>query len=101
MNLYIDTSKADTVTIGINEMRYTADSRVEKSQMLLRLIVEKLAERGRTIHEIKDIEIEEGPGSFTGLRVGYAVANMLGLLLGIRVNGRDVSYFGPIEPKYY
>ncbi|QQG43541.1 MAG: hypothetical protein HYW45_00790 [Candidatus Daviesbacteria bacterium] len=37
------------------------------------------------------IEVETGPGSFTGLRVGVSVANALGLSLGIPVNSKKIE----------
>jgi len=37
------------------------------------------------------IEVETGPGSFTGLRVGVSVANALGFALGIPVNGKKLE----------
>ncbi|OGE33518.1 hypothetical protein A3J19_04465 [Candidatus Daviesbacteria bacterium RIFCSPLOWO2_02_FULL_41_8] len=41
--------------------------------------------------ELEGIEVETGPGSFTGLRVGVSVANALGFALGIPVNGKKVE----------
>ena len=35
------------------------------------------------------MELNIGPGSYTGLRVGAAVANALGFALQIPVNGKD------------
>ena len=47
--------------------------------------------------DITEIEVHTGPGSFTGLRVGIAVATTLGKLLNIPVNGQiDPN----ITPKY-
>lgn len=40
---------------------------------------------------LKGIEVETGPGSFTGLRVGVSVANALGFALGIPVNGKKIE----------
>ena len=37
------------------------------------------------------IEVETGPGSFTGIRIGVAVANALAYSLGIPVNGRKME----------
>lgn len=40
---------------------------------------------------LEGIEVETGPGSFTGLRVGVSVANALGYVLGIPVNGKKME----------
>ncbi len=40
---------------------------------------------------LEGIEVETGPGSFTGLRVGASVANALGYSLGIPVNGKKLE----------
>jgi tRNA threonylcarbamoyladenosine biosynthesis protein TsaB len=100
IRLYIDTSRSDIILIEINERSSTTEARSEKSQKLLPFILEKLAEYGVTIYDVTEIEVVTGPGSFTGIRVGVAVANALGWSLGIRVNTRDIEYSGPIEPTY-
>ena len=41
--------------------------------------------------QLDGIEVETGPGSFTGLRVGVSVANALGFTLGIPVNGKKIE----------
>ena len=46
----------------------------------------------------KKSEVNRGPGSFTGLRVGVAIANALGFLLKIPVNGKRV---GELEEPVY
>ncbi len=53
--------------------------------------------------DVTSIEVDTGPGSFTGTRVGVAVANALGFALNIPVNGspREVGKTGKIAlPKY-
>jgi tRNA threonylcarbamoyl adenosine modification protein YeaZ len=89
--LSIDTSAMNTVivsiTIGKKRFEKTSQSRVLKSQMVLPLIEELLYEQDRELTDITDITVALGPGSFTGLRVGCAVANALGFLLDVPVNG--------------
>ena len=41
--------------------------------------------------DLKEVEVEIGPGSFTGLRVGVSVANALGYSLNIPVNGKKIE----------
>ena len=55
------------------------------SQILLPLIVKLLKPRGFDI--LDGIKVKEGPGSFTGLRVGASVAQASGFALNIPVNG--------------
>lgn len=59
-----------------------------KSQMVLPMIEEILIDHKRKITDITAITVATGPGSFTGLRVGATVANALGYLLGVLVNGK-------------
>lgn len=53
------------------------------SVVLLPLIDETLKEGKTTIHEIDKIFVTNGPGSFTGIRIGLAVAKTIGWGLSI------------------
>src|SRR3989344_4546375 len=100
MKLYIDTSDRDKIIVRIDEKKFETVAREEKSQKLLPFIEEMLLKEGISIDKIKEIEVNTGPGSFTGLRVGVSVANTLGWSLGIPVNRKDVRKDGPIEIDY-
>ncbi len=58
------------------------------SQVLLNLITEILKENSLEFKDLKGIEVEKGPGSYTGLKVGASVANALGFSLQISVNNK-------------
>ncbi len=98
--LSIDTSNQDTarVSLEVDGKRHekTSQSRVMKAQMVLPLIEELFKEHDLSVTDISEIRVHEGPGSFTGLRVGASVANMLGAILGISVNGNQP----PVLPRY-
>lgn len=61
------------------------------SQVLLSLIAGILKENGLEFKQLKSIEVEKGPGSYTGLKVGASVANALGFSLNIPVNGKKME----------
>jgi tRNA threonylcarbamoyladenosine biosynthesis protein TsaB len=90
--LCIDTSAINTAKIAleIDGKRYekVSESKVFKSQMTLPMIEELLNEHKLALKDITEIIVATGPGSFTGLRVGATVANALGYLLHIPVNGK-------------
>lgn len=90
--LFIDTSEIYTakVAVEIDGKRYEkiSESKILKSQMVLPLIESLLKEHELKLSDITEIKIAIGPGSFTGLRVGATVANSLGYLLGVPVNGK-------------
>lgn len=90
--LHIDTSKVKeaSVSLVIDGHTYAkhAVSDTTRAQALLPLIATVLAQQALQITDITEITIATGPGSFTGLRVGLSVANALGALLDIPVNGK-------------
>lgn len=100
MKLYINTSSSEKIVVGIDKKRYEADAKEEKSQKLLSFIDELLKKEGKKIENITEIEVKTGPGSFTGLRVGLSVANTLGWVLGVPVNGKDLRKGEVVEIKY-
>lgn len=61
------------------------------SQVLLPLIKKMLDTSKLDASFLKKIEVETGPGSFTGLRVGVSVANALGFALNIPVNNKKME----------
>lgn len=61
------------------------------SQALLPLIEKILKQEKLEYKDLKGIEVDTGPGSFTGIRVGVSVANALGFSLGIPVNGKKIE----------
>ena len=91
----IDTSDNKKINIGLEingkKIETSSESVILKSEAALPLIDKLLKENKLTIHEIEEVRVKEGPGSFTGLRVGAALANALGFLLKIKVNGKKIG----------
>jgi tRNA threonylcarbamoyladenosine biosynthesis protein TsaB len=91
MKLSIDTSDGEEVAIKLDGKEFREKARKQKSQRLLPLIEETLKTEGKSLQDLDEIEVNTGPGSFTGLRVGVSIANALGWALGIPVNGKNVE----------
>lgn len=100
MKLFIDTSDSKEVLIKLDEKEYRASAKEEKAQRLLPFIKETLSKEGKKLEDLKEIEVNTGPGSFTGLRVGVSVANALGWTLGVPVNGQDLKKDGMVKINY-
>lgn len=98
MRLYIDTSDSNKVIIGLDKKRWEFETKIQKPQKLLSLINQIMEKTGTLINQITEIEVNLGPGSFTGLKVGVSVANALSWALKIPINGRKVGEL--VEPKY-
>lgn len=108
MILHIDTKDQKVIKVSLKKDGKVVKSLSEEnefgSQVLLPLIMKLLQtpqlRSGQAtnykLQTLKGIEVEIGPGSFTGLRVGVSVANALGFTLGIPVNGKrmeiDLNY---------
>ena len=100
MKLYIDTSDREKVVVGLDGEKFVSSARQKTSQRLLPFIEEILKKRGSSIREVSEIEVNCGPGSFTGLRVGVSVANALGWALSVPVNGKKVLKGKPLDIIY-
>lgn len=100
MKLYINTTDAKKLIIGLDDERFTTDTVQRHSQKLLPFIEEILKQKGKRIDDISELEVETGPGSFTGLRVGLSVANAIGWSNDISVNGKKIKKEGPVVPDY-
>lgn len=89
--LTIDTNDASSltvsVTIGAIEFIKHENTGLLKSMRLLPLCLEVLTQHNLSWQDITAINVVNKKGSITGLRVGFAVSNTLGFLLGVPVNG--------------
>lgn len=80
MILLINTSTSIcqlTFIDGDREQRYDWPADRTLARKLLRFLSEKLSENGKTWSDISAIGVFEGPGSFTGLRIGLTVMNTI------------------------
>lgn len=68
---------------GGQRIEKTVSSDQWRSQAVLPLIQDLLDEQNISLKDINALSVHPGPGSFTGLRVGYSVAQMLAALLEI------------------
>lgn len=100
--LLIDTSDNKKIKVGLKidkKVFYlNSNPTALKSQVVLVLIDKILKKNGLQVKDLTDIEVNLGPGSFTGVRVGVSVANALGFSLKIPVNGKKVGDL--TEPVY-
>lgn len=93
--LYINTKEQNKITVALKENDKVVKSLSAQnkfgSQVLLPLIHKLLKSLRMDLKDLEGIEVETGPGSFTGLRVGVSVANALGFALGMPVNGKKME----------
>lgn len=86
------------LTIDGKEKVVEEDFDFRKSQGLLPLIEKTIKDEGIRLNDLTEINVNVGPGSFTGLRVGVAVANILASVLNIPINSQPLGKLA--EPIY-
>ena len=100
MILYIDTTDSSKTIVALdkNSARTVLAEKTDhtKSQNVLPLIEKLLQQENSSLQDLTGIEVNIGPGSFTGVRVGVTVANTLAWTLGIPVNNQKP----PVLPVY-
>lgn len=96
MRIYIDATDNTKSVIRINDREYVRNVDSPRDQDVLGFLIHCLEKENVKPAEIDEIEVNPGPGSFTGTRVGVSIANALGYALDIKVNGS----FTPAEAVY-
>lgn len=100
MKLYIDTTDSSKLSIVLDGKKRSEEARADKAQRLLSIIDNELTRHKLTLSDLSEIEVNTGPGSYTGIRVGISVASALGFALKIPVNGKEVTKEGAPEAVY-
>ena len=80
MIILLDTSTSlCRLTLVDGDSRFTDEWQADRTlaKQLLRYLRDQLAARGKTFQDVTGICVFQGPGSFTGLRIGLTVLNTL------------------------
>lgn len=89
--LALDTATSDLVVQVARDGRLLQESIVADTrghnEVLMPTVMDTVAAAGASLAEVEAIVVGEGPGPFTGLRVGLATAQALGQSLGVPVHG--------------
>lgn len=96
MNLYLDSTNNLKVILRLDEREFVSQYATPQDQDVLGFLMQSLKEVDLTLADVTQIEVNPGPGSFTGTRVGVTIANALALALNLPVNGQKP----PVLPIY-
>ena len=99
MRLYLDTSTPETV-LKLDDRGYKKELGRDLAENLHAFIYEKLVENGADWDDISEITFMAGPGSFTGLRIGASVVNVLAHELNIPLYDHNDNKVPLILPIY-
>jgi tRNA A37 threonylcarbamoyladenosine modification protein TsaB len=100
--IYIDTSDRTESYLALQRFEGENKETVaeKKGQLdVVSSIKELLKENGLTLDEVEVVEANPGPGSFTGLRIGLAVSNILNWVLGKKKTAQMTQPFYGKEPN--
>jgi len=102
VKLFIDTRDNQKVSAKLEKdgklYEEFSSKELKRPESILVLIENVCKKADLKTNEIDEINVEEGPGSFTGLKVGVSVANALSFALSKKVNGRVLGEI--VEPIY-
>lgn len=103
--IYIDTTNNKEVIVRLTIDNTVDEVRQEihfnRGQVVLPIVRELLNKHGLKPQNLDEVEVNEGPGSFTGVRVGVSIANAIAFGLGIKVNGKSFKKDKKlVEPVY-
>lgn len=87
MRLYIDSTNNLITKVEVGENQLVKKYQSPRDQDVLGAVIEALDQAGVEVSEISSIEVNTGPGSFTGIRVGVSVAQAFSYGLGVSING--------------
>ena len=96
MKLYLDSTDNKKVIISLDDEEFVREYDSPREQDVLFFLNTLLERKSKSLNDVSEIEVNPGPGSFTGSRVGVAIANALAFALKIKVNGKNP----PILPIY-
>lgn len=103
--LFIDTTSNKEIIVRLTSDGKDFEEKREiennRTQIVLPLIDQLLKEHNLFPKDLNSIEVNAGPGSFTGVRVGVSIANALSFALQIPVNNITLKENGKlVEPVY-
>lgn len=71
---------------------------IKGSQVILQSVDTLVEKMGLSLSDIESIRVHAGPGSYTGLRVGAAIGNVLAFSLEVPINEQEKGEF--VYPIY-
>lgn len=87
-SLFIDTHSAKITVALINEkeiLKSTKNSENSHSKYLMPMIEKLMDEYSVDVKDLRDVLVVNGPGSFTGIRIGLSEAKMFSYCLNIPI----------------
>ena len=97
--LHIDTTGDEakvSLAAGDKKLERVQEAKGKTASILVPMIKELIDEADIGISEIEKIEVERGPGSWNGTRIGVVTAKMLAWSLGLSEPALDLT---PLYPE--
>ena len=91
MKLSIDSTNNLKTIISIDEQTFEKTYDSPRDQNVMGAIKEALDQTKTKLDQVTEIEVNSGPGSFTGIRVGISIAQTLAFCFNIPVNGQKAT----------
>ena len=89
MKLYLDSTDNKKVILRLDGEEFVREYDSPRDQDVLFFLHGLLEKKEKSLDDVTEIEVNPGPGSFTGSRIGVAIANALAFALKIKVNGEN------------
>ena len=99
MKMYLDTSAPETI-LKLDDKEYREPLKNGLAEKFLEFLRDKLAENHKTFSDLTEITFMSGPGSFTGLRIGASIVNILSHELNIPLYDHHGKKHQIILPDY-